>query len=123
MSALFGFDPSKFSDDELLQRQTELHSRLVWAARFASGDMVEQLQIHLAAVETERRERFLKTTSSARNAAMSDVIETEPDLREETAKQTAQTDTKSAPRRRPALVRSSRPIQGDDPDAPTEDKK
>lgn len=109
MFNLFGFDPAKLTDDELTTKQMEINRRLVWAGRFGSGELVEQLQLLAAAIDFERRERFVRYQVSARQNMFPDVIETDPDLQQEPAKETKQ-DTKSAPQRRPALVRTTRPI-------------
>lgn len=117
MADPFGFDPAKLSDDDLLQRQMELHRRIVWAGRFSSGETVEQLRVLLAAVEFERQERFLNAQIALRQSLFPAVIETEPDLREEPVKEVRRAESKAPMRRRPALPRTARPTTvADEPD-------
>lgn len=118
MADPFGFDPAKLSDDDLLQRQTELHRRIVWAGRFSSGETVEQLKALLAAVEFERQERFVAAQIALRQTLFPAVIETEPDLHDEPVKEVRRAESKPPMRRRPALPRTARPTTAvpDDPD-------
>jgi hypothetical protein len=75
-----GFSPSTMSDEELLNRQTELNRRLAWASRFSGSDMSSQLLAMITAIELERRERILKVIFEQRQKMFPDIIETEPDL-------------------------------------------
>lgn len=121
MSDPFSFDPAKLTDDELMNRQMDLQRRIVWCSRFSTGEAVEQLQVMLAAVEFERRERFFNLQQALFNAQFPAVIETEPDLKEEPAKETRKPSNKHQVTKRAAMVRTSRPTN--DADGVSKDEK
>ncbi|RYF06924.1 MAG: hypothetical protein EOO77_26320 [Oxalobacteraceae bacterium] len=75
-----GFDPATMSDDELLQKTTDLHAKLVFAGRFGSADMIGSLQRLLQVIENERAQRVMRLFARDRDNAISDVIESDPDL-------------------------------------------
>lgn len=81
MFSVPGFDPTGMTDDELLNKQSELNQRLVYASRFsASTEMAAQFMAMISAIEHERRERVLKVAFDMRQSMFPDVIESEPDL-------------------------------------------
>ena len=80
MFEAFGFDPSSMSDDELLAKTTDLHAKLVYASRFSSVSMIDNLQRLIQVVERERNERVLRTIAREREQFSPDVIESDPDL-------------------------------------------
>jgi excinuclease UvrABC helicase subunit UvrB len=76
-----GFSPGAMTDDELLKKQDLISRRLAWAGRFsASTEMVYQLHSMLTAIDTERRERMMKSMFNERLKMFPEIIETEPDL-------------------------------------------
>ncbi len=81
MFSVPGFDPTTMTDDELLNKQSELNRRFVYASRFsASTEMAAQFMSMIAAIEAERRERVLKIAFDMRQSMFPDIIESEPDL-------------------------------------------
>jgi len=114
-----GFNPSAMSDEELLNRQSELSRRLGWASRFSqSGDMSSQLYAMISAIEMERRDRILKVMFQERSKMFPDIIESEPDLAQEHKKKVvdAEKDDRLAVRRkigreRLTLTKTSTPPQ------------
>src|SRR3712207_3683679 len=112
MFNLFGFTPGSLSDEELLQKQTDLHARIVWASRFGSGGMVTQLQALLSAVELERQERAFRMPWSERQAMFPDVIETDPDLAMQGKEAEKPEKGKIVPQQRPrvTITRTEKPV-------------
>ena len=81
MFSVPGFDPTSMTDDELLNKQSELNRRFVYASRFsASTEMAAQFMSMIAAIEAERRERVLRIAFDMRQGMFPDIIESEPDL-------------------------------------------
>lgn len=81
MFSVPGFDPTSMSDDELLNKQSELNRRFSYASRFSSStEMASQFMSMIAAIEHERRERVLKIAFDMRQSMFPDIIETDPDL-------------------------------------------
>ena len=81
MFSVPGFDPTSMTDDELLNKQSELNRRFVYASRFsASTEMAAQFMAMIGAIEHERRERVLKVAFDMRQSMFPDIIESEPDL-------------------------------------------
>jgi hypothetical protein len=79
MFDLFGFTPTDFSDDELLEKWNQVTGKMVWAARFGSADMLTGLQRMKVAIEFEQRDRMIGSRQRAM-ATRNVVIETDPDL-------------------------------------------
>jgi hypothetical protein len=106
-----GFDPSTMSDDDLLQKTTDLHAKIVWAGRFGSADMIGGLQRLLQAVEGERSQRIMNRFVQDRENALRDVIETDPDLAAADDSQPSPDRGKIVPQKRPraTIQISSRP--------------
>lgn len=77
---MFGFDPKTLSDDELLDRITDLGRRVMYAAKFTRGDIVYQLQQQKLMCEAEQRERAFSHVMDARRASVGVVVESDPDL-------------------------------------------
>ncbi len=75
-----GFNPSSFTDDELMKKQMSLNQKLVWSNRFGSMDACNQINAMISAIEAERRERILKVIFKERNKLFPSIIETDPDL-------------------------------------------
>lgn len=80
MFGLIDFDPTAMSDEELMNKQVALHSRLAWATRFSGSDTVQRLQEFLSAIEFERAERAFVANLRMIDKLMPQVIETDPDL-------------------------------------------
>lgn len=109
---MFGPDLSSLSDDDLLERQNEINRKIVWAARFSSSEMVEQLRIHLRSLDFERRERAGRARAVQLAAQPPVVCETDPDLsrvhKEAFEAATAQENSKSSSRARPITITRER---------------
>lgn len=80
MQGLFGFDPNNLSDDELMDRVTELNRRINWMGRFTSGAAVGPLQDQKMQCEQVQRERAFLTRMAGRIHQPSVVVESDPDL-------------------------------------------
>lgn len=81
MFSVPGFDPTTMTDDELLNKQSELNRRYAYASRFSmSSEMAAQFMAMIGAIEHERRERVLKVAFDMRQSMFPEVIESEPDL-------------------------------------------
>lgn len=81
MFSIPGFDPTTMTDDELLNKQSELNRRYAYASRFSvSSEMAAQFMAMIGAIEHERRERVLKVAFDMRQSMFPEVIESEPDL-------------------------------------------
>lgn len=81
MFSVPGFDPQSMTDDELLNKQSELNRRFVYASRFSSStEMAAQFMSMIAAIESERRERVLKIAFDMRQGMFPEIIESDPDL-------------------------------------------
>lgn len=105
MHGLFGFDPTSLSDEELLERVTELNRRIMYAAKFMSGDIIYALQQQRAACEFEQRERMIAPGLRSRADRPPVVVETDPDLaaayKAEVEAEAARNAPKSHPRQKP----------------------
>lgn len=107
----FGFDPSKMSDAELLQKVTALQAKLVYASRFSSPDMVANLQVILQNIEFERTERLNRRLFAEQQKMFPDVIESEPDLaREVPSKAEPEKKIKTRPDNASRIVKTARPV-------------
>lgn len=106
-----GFDPAMLSDDELLNKTTELHAKLVWAGRFGSSDIIGGLQRILETVENERTQRVLRNFARDRETMFPDVIESDPDLAAMGREQPVPERGKIVPQKkpRPMISISARP--------------
>jgi len=78
-----GFNPSSFTDDDLMKKQMNLNQKLVWANRFGSMEACNQINAMISAIESERRERILKLVFKERGKLFPSIIETDPDLSNE----------------------------------------
>jgi hypothetical protein len=87
MHDLFGFNPQSLSDDELMERITLLSSRIMWAARFGSGDILHALRTQQMAITTEQRERAMRPLLATRAAMPTVLVESDPDLAAEGRKE------------------------------------
>lgn len=80
MMEMFGFNPNALSDEELMDRITELTRRIVWASRNSSGDLVWPLQQQKLHCEAIQRERRMAPMLNARLTSPAIVVESDPDL-------------------------------------------
>ena len=114
MFDFFGFDPKTLSDDELLNKATDLPAKIVWASRFGSADLIGNLQLYLQSIEVERIERLNRVLWGDRIAMTPDVIETDPDLAAEHKPEPVQDKHKIVPqqRPRPTITKTHRPTDG-----------
>lgn len=112
MFGLFGFDPKSLTDDELLERVTELGRRITFAIRMGQYDMAHQLRQNKAICEAEQRERLFAPRFNRMLQTPPVTVETDPDLaaaarRERDAK--AERDTpKKGPARKPFAITKER---------------
>jgi hypothetical protein len=75
------FDPKTLSDAELFDKQLDLITKKLMAARFGKVDMINQLQMMIMAIEQEQRERiFNERIGSVVTQSPPVVVETEVDL-------------------------------------------
>jgi hypothetical protein len=113
MFGLFGFDPTGMSDEELMQKSMDLHTRLVWANRFGGAEIITRLQELLAQVEFERQERVIRFIVTERNNMFPDVIESDPELASAGKEQEPVAKGKIVPaaRPKPMITRSNRPVE------------
>ena len=75
-----GFNPSTFTDDELMKKQMALNQKLVWASRFGSMDACNQINAMITVIENERRDRILKMVFKDRNKMFPAIIESDPEM-------------------------------------------
>src|SRR4051812_43026391 len=81
MFEFHGFDPKTLSNEQLFEKQLQLTTKKIMAARFGKVDSVNQLQMMIQAIEFERRERmFQERIGNVVLASSPVVIETEVDL-------------------------------------------
>lgn len=114
MSYIPGLDLSSMSDEQLFERESEIHRKMMFASRFTSGQAVAQFQAILAAIANERRERMMRKVFELRKAAFPEVIESDPDLRPAKETQRGPVERPSSPRARPTVVRrTNRPTDPD----------
>lgn len=124
MFSVPGFDPTSMTDDELLNKQSELNRRFVYASRFsASTEMAAQFMSMIAAIEAERRERVLRIAFDMRQGMFPDIIESEPDLivRDVRPTQEEEANDRMAERRRASRNRMITRVASED--KPTIPKK
>lgn len=113
MFGLFGLDPSTMSDEELLQKQVDLHARIVYAGRFCGTDTIAGLQRILQAIETERAERAWRGAWNERQLHTPDVIESDPDLAMLGKDDKPEKQGKIVPQQKPrvTITRTARPVE------------
>ena len=118
MSDIPGFNPSTMTDDELMNKQVELNSRLAWASKFSGSNMSSQFLMMIQAIEAERRDRLLRFIFAEREKMFPDVIESEPELAAEHKRKTegsdkddAMTKRRKQGRERVTLTRTSSPTR------------
>lgn len=96
MFSIPGFDPKTFSDDQIVKKMQDLNQRISYASRFsASFELVAQLQNLIAALDFERRERAYREAYDMRDAMLPDIIETDPEMREESNAEKAKKEQQS----------------------------
>lgn len=115
-SILPGFDPSGMTDDELINKQSELNRRHSYFARFSSSpEIADQIIAMIMAIENERMERVTRTMMTMRQSMFPEIIETDPDLvvKEKTTEQ-VEADDRIAARRRASKQRMITRVTADD---------
>ena len=111
MYEFFGFDPKTLSNEELFDKHLALTAKKVLAARTGKVDAANQLQMMIAAIEFERRERiFNERIGSVVLSSSPVVIETEIDLREPEPTEEQPKITKGTARPIRRAVRTSKPV-------------
>lgn len=117
MFSVPGFDPTSMTDDELLNKQSELNRRFVYASRFsASTEMAHQFMSMIGAIEHERRERVLRIAFDMRQGMFPDIIESDPDLivRDVRPTQEEEANDRMAERRRASRNRMITRVNAED---------
>lgn len=117
MFSVPGFDPTSMTDDELLNKQSELNRRYVYASRFStSSEMAAQFMSMIAAIEHERRERVLRISFDMRQGMFPDIIESDPDLivRDVRPTQEEEANDRMAERRRASRNRMITRVNSED---------
>lgn len=109
MTDYLNFHPSLLSDEELLNKKMEIAKKMVMAERFGSSDLIYHLQEIMQSIETVEIERRVSAAMKTRDNRFPDVIETEPDLVDNTEKQKVQKDKKER-KKIIGIQRTSRPI-------------
>lgn len=98
----FGFDPATFTDSELTTKMAELQSKIVWAGRFGSADLISNLQHYLQLIEMEQMARWQKLMARDALQNAHQVIESDPDLAAAHRETVAQTPGRVVPTQKPA---------------------
>lgn len=117
MFSVPGFDPTSMTDDELLNKQSELNRRFVYASRFsASTEMAAQFMNMIGAIENERRERVLRIAFDMRQGMFPEIIESDPDLivRDVRPTQEEEANDRMAERRRASRNRMITRVNAED---------
>jgi hypothetical protein len=115
MSDMFGFDPKVLSNDDLFNKQVDLTRKKVMAARLGRMDAINQLDIMIRAIETERQERmFVDRWKTLPSSPV--VIETDPSLRQADNVAEETKSPKSNPAGRPIrrTIRTTTPVSPDE---------
>lgn len=74
------------SDDELLEKTSELHKRLNKAHMWGSSqDLITQLQWMLEMIEEEKGERLKKQNFEALNSMFPEIVESDPEFMKDKA--------------------------------------
>lgn len=110
----FGFDPKSLSDDELLNKTTELRAKIVYASRFSSSGLLYSLQGVLQSIEFEYQERMARRVFELQQNTLPDVIESDPGLAEKNPDSIKPTPGKTVPTIRPRMqiTKTSKPTDG-----------
>lgn len=109
MSDAAEFDIKTLNDEELIERWNMLNKKIVWANRFGSMSMVQQLLIFKNQVEFEQRERLIEKTTRNIIGNPLAIVETDPDLSaEHKAKIDAIKEEKAKQTTRPRISITSR---------------
>lgn len=78
------FEPERLTDEEILKKLSDLNQRLTVAHYTSTNyNMIGQLQGMIDALNNERMVRLARQTQEAWDKMFPDVIETEPDFKEE----------------------------------------
>lgn len=109
MTFYLGFDPSNFTDEELITKQMELEKKAVWASRFGSGEMLTSIQQMLGVIGQERFDRYARSVYVDQQAMFPAVIESDPDLGGTTRPQSPKTETKRNQPARAQITKTARP--------------
>ncbi len=80
MSTILNFNPQAMTDQELLDKTTEIHKKLVWAQRFScNGTLIDQLKTMADACAFEGNERASRRLFDALNKNRPDEKDITPD--------------------------------------------
>ena len=105
-----GFDPSVYSDDQILNKIADLNARLSFAEAFMSNNGSDMMIAMVEALQNEYQERrFLESWKKSKSNR---VIETEPDLKSDKAEERKD---------RPKKIKINIPIRTDKPVVPDKD--
>lgn len=107
-----GFDPKCLTNEQLFDKQIELSTKKIMAARFGKVEALNQIHMMIQAIENERRERmFVDRIGSAIMASPPVAVESDPSLRE-TAIEPKPEQTKPIPTGRPIQrrLRTTQPV-------------
>lgn len=92
------------SDDELLEKTSEIHKRINKAYMWGSSrDLISQLQWMLEMIEEEKEERLKKQTFEAIQGMFPEVVESDPEF----AKSKAETEDANAKVVKPAQAKKT----------------
>lgn len=108
MFGLIGFDVKTLSDDALLEKLLELQEKLVWASKFGSADLLNQLQAYIAIIDNEMRTRSFERVQADYFKATKATIESDPDFK--TKEPAEAKPSQESPARPVAIQRSDKPI-------------
>lgn len=115
MSVIPGFDPSTMTEDELLNKQSELNRRLVYFSRFSSSpEIADQIVSMIMAIEQERTERVTRTMMNMRQSMFPEIIESDPDLVVKETTEQVEEDDRIAARRKASKQRMITRVTADD---------
>lgn len=115
MSVIPGFDPSMMTEDELLNKQSELNRRLVYFSRFSSSpEIADQIVAMIMAIEQERTERVSRTMMNMRQSMFPEIIESDPDLVVKETTEQVEEDDRIAARRKASKQRMITRVTADD---------
>lgn len=104
-----GMETSKLTDDQLMNKIAELHSKMIYAHNFSnSGEMVEQIQWMLETLQTEQSDRAAKKVWDATVKKQKAVIESDPELVIGKADEDGNNKKSSTAEKRPSLMKRTK---------------
>ena len=101
MNDLFGFSPKNFSDEQLMDRVSELTRRIVWANRMGQAHIAGQLRSQQLMCEQEQRDRVFAPRVQRMLTASPVTVETDPDLARENRIEVEAKAEREAPKKGP----------------------